>query len=119
MAPSKQDDPRQDSGLVRHFDTTFLQIGRHLPEPEKEVPFLEDRGFHFDRAWSEYRVAVEIEGGVHKIDNRFQSDIEKYNLAQLEGWLVIRFSSEWLTNQPYRVFAWIEEALVKRGWRRE
>jgi very-short-patch-repair endonuclease len=37
-------------------------------------------------------LAVEIDGAVHRIKGRFKADLERHNLAQLLGWLVLRFS---------------------------
>jgi hypothetical protein len=63
-------------------------------------------------------VAVEQEGGIwsggsHVRGKRYLSDCEKYNEAQLLGWLVLRFSPEQIQNgyaMPY-----IQEALKQRG----
>ena len=65
----------------------------------KEYQFLKDRKFRFDYAIPKWQVAVEIEGGVyvrgaHTRPTRYISDCEKYNLAQLNGWIVIRYADE-------------------------
>lgn len=49
------------------------------------------RGFAFDFAWPELRLAVEVDGAVHRIKGRFAADVERHNLAQLLGWRVLRF----------------------------
>lgn len=57
------------------------------------------RQWRFDFAWIEYRVAVEVEGGVwsngrHTRGQGFISDTEKYNRATLQGWRVLRYTRD-------------------------
>ncbi len=69
-----------------------------LSEPEQEWP----SGFgkcRFDFAWPEIRLAVEVEGGTwtkgrHVRGVGYANDCKKYNAAQLDGWLVIRVTSD-------------------------
>lgn len=69
------------------------------PEPEREYQFCE-RKWKFDFAWPTARVAVEIEGGIHEGAGRgrhmrqtgFENDIEKYNFAAMNSWLVFRYT---------------------------
>lgn len=75
------------------FAQLCLQAG--IPEPVTEHRFLFGRRFRFDYAWPEYRVALEVEGGVwtggrHTRGKGFLSDMEKYNHAAQLGWLVLR-----------------------------
>jgi len=68
-----------------------------VPAPVLEFPFHPERKWRFDAAWPEWRVAVEIEGGVWKIGRHqrprgFQADLDKYNYAAIAGWWVLRFS---------------------------
>ncbi len=68
-----------------------------LPEPIREHYFAKPRRFRFDFAWPSLKIAVEIEGGTwvngrHNRGSGFESDLEKYNLAVLSGWSVLRFS---------------------------
>lgn len=78
---------------------------------EEEVKFAEDRKFRFDFAFRELKIAFEYEGifsqgGViktksgkvirinkksrHLTVGGYSRDVEKYNLAQAQGWIVIR-----------------------------
>lgn len=68
-----------------------------LPAPVLEFRFHPERKWRFDAAWPEWRVAVEIEGGVWKMGRHqrprgFQADLDKYNYAAIIGWFVLRFS---------------------------
>lgn len=69
-----------------------------IPRPEREYKFLKDRLFRFDFAWPDKKIAVEVEGGVwnhgrHTRGEGFERDCEKYNLAVVNGWWVLRFTS--------------------------
>lgn len=66
--------------------------------PEPEHAFHPDRKWRFDLAWPAYRVAFEREGmpkrgggkSRHTTPEGYVGDIEKYNAAQILGWVVIR-----------------------------
>lgn len=57
-------DPTKSSDLERAFDTQFITLGQDLPRPEEQFYFAKPRRFRFDRAWPEYKVAVELEGTI-------------------------------------------------------
>lgn len=64
-------------------------------ELEKEYKFLRDRRFRFDYAVPSLKIAFEYEGifskkSRHLTVTGYSRDVEKYNLAQAEGWVVIR-----------------------------
>lgn len=87
----------------------------------KEFKFLDNRKFRFDYVFllSESLikgVAVEFEGGVwsngrHIRPLGFIKDCEKYNLASINGYIVLRFTSECLKD-PVRIKAMIESTLI-------
>lgn len=61
----------------------------------KEFRFHQGRMWRFDYAIPEYKIALEVEGGVwtsgrHTRPRGFLNDIEKYNTAALDGWTVVR-----------------------------
>jgi very-short-patch-repair endonuclease len=51
-----------------------------------------DRDWRFDFCWPARRLAVEVDGAVHRIKGRFRADLERHNVAQMLGWTVLRFS---------------------------
>ncbi len=69
-----------------------------LPEPVTEWAFakaLRSRGWKFDYAWPELRVALEVEGGGwiggrHNSGMGSLEDMEKYNTAIELGWFVVK-----------------------------
>lgn len=73
-------------------ETFSLQCRCRKLCPEREYEFCPGRKWRFDFAWPIERIAVEIEGGVHRIKDRFHRDIEKYNTAALMGWRVLRYT---------------------------
>lgn len=61
----------------------------------KEYKFHPERRWRFDYAIPEYKIALEVEGGVwtqgrHTRPQGFLGDVEKYNTATLMGWRVFR-----------------------------
>lgn len=63
------------------------------------------RGWRFDFAWLDERVAVEVEGGVYQGGRHTQGrgasrDAIKYNEAAIRGWIVLRFTVEHIERQP-------------------
>ncbi len=68
-----------------------------LPLPVAEYLFAPPRRFRFDYAWPDDRVALECEGGIwvqgrHNRGQGFINDCEKYNLACVMGWRVLRYT---------------------------
>lgn len=85
-----------------------------LPEPEREVRFSPTRRFRFDFAWPDLRLACEVEGGTysggrHTRGSGFAADCEKYNLAMLTGWRVLRVTAAHI--ESGQALAWIEMAI--------
>ena len=69
-----------------------------LPEPEREYPTGHGK-CRVDFAWPELMLAVEVEGGTwangrHSRGAGYARDCDKYNAAQLAGWMVIRVTSD-------------------------
>lgn len=65
----------------------------------REHRFDPVRLWRFDFAWPEQMLAVECEGGAwqngrHNRGSGFIADIEKYNEAVLQGWRVLRYTSQ-------------------------
>lgn len=87
-----------------------------LPAPEREYRFNSNRRWRFDFAWVDKKLAVECEGGIytqgrHNRPLGFEGDCEKYNMAALEGWKVLRFTGKMIySGEAINV---IEKALEK------
>lgn len=86
----------------------FDELKRNgLPLPVKEYRFdkLAGRKWRLDYAWPDYKVAVELHGGIwmgknkgaHTSPTNRLRDMEKFNFAVIQGWRVLectRSSSE-------------------------
>src|SRR5690242_17560209 len=72
-----------------------------LPEPEREHRAFKAHGreFRFDFAWPDRKLAVEVDGGTwsggrHNRGAGVRSDCEKSLLAFVDGWRVLRVTTE-------------------------
>jgi hypothetical protein len=75
-------------------DPNFFAL-HGLATPVAEYRFHPERRWRFDLAWPEYRLALEIEGGLwvggrHNSPQGFFRDLEKYNAAAVLGWRILR-----------------------------
>ena len=62
-----------------------------------ELQFAKPRKFRFDLAIPKKKIAIEFEGGVftrgrHTRSKGYLRDMEKYNLATLHGWKLLRYA---------------------------
>lgn len=87
--------PRPGRSFVgrRAEDDFAVQLHRERIPYEREYRFLADRKFRFDfMIDAQRKIAVEVDGVVHRIKGRFDSDREKHTLALLTGWRVLHVS---------------------------
>ena len=68
---------------------------------EAEYRFHPVRRFRFDFAIPDLKIAIEIEGGIfakarlgHSSGLGIKKDMEKYNIAALMGWKILRYMPE-------------------------
>lgn len=88
---AQQKPPKQQK---TDFFTVLCRSDLHV-ECVKEHKFHPVRKWRFDYAIPEYKIAIEVEGGVwtggrHTSPKGFLGDIEKYNTATVMGWKVLR-----------------------------
>lgn len=88
--PKERDAPA--SRIEALFDDQIRRAG--FPAPAHNYLFHPTRNWELDRAWSDRKIAVEIDGHVHRIRGRFEGDIEKHAEALLLGWRVLRVSGK-------------------------
>ena len=70
-----------------------------LPLPEREYRFAPPRRFRADFAYPDKKLLIEVEGGVwtrgrHTRGSGYSADVEKYNLATINGWRLLRFTGD-------------------------
>lgn len=87
------------SGNTGKFELIVLDTCKKLGlKVEKEYKFLPDRRFRFDFAIPDMKVACEYEGVMsaksrHTTITGYTGDCTKYNLAALNGWRVMRYTT--------------------------
>lgn len=67
--------------------------------PEREYRFHATRRWRFDFAYPHLKLAIEVEGGSwingrHSRGKGMSADCVKYNTAIIDGWRVMRFTSD-------------------------
>ena len=73
-----------------------LYLNQLFPGVVTEYKFMTGRKFRFDYAWPDRMTAFEVEGGIyrgkggHTTIKGYEKDCEKYSLAAILGWKVIR-----------------------------
>jgi len=85
-----------------------------LSAPTREFSFLPGRKYRADFAWPGAMLLLEVEGGGfvggrHNTGVGLRADCEKYNLAMLAGWRVLRVTDRHISNG--QALAWLEEAM--------
>lgn len=89
--------------LNNQKDITMLVIAKEIPLGlEFEYRFDKVRRWRFDICYPEYKLACEIEGGIwqngrHNRGTGFIKDMEKYNAAVLQGWHILRYAPNQIT----------------------
>lgn len=97
---------------AREFQQTCRAAG--LPAPVAEHRFHPTRGWRFDFAWPDARVALEVDGAIgwgrHTRPDGWHKDTEKLNAAVAAGWRVLRCTPA--TREHPDTFAAIRAALT-------
>ncbi|TXH55561.1 MAG: DUF559 domain-containing protein [Desulfurellales bacterium] len=76
-----------------------------LPAPVQEYRFHPERGWMFDFAWVDHRIAIEVDGGTwkpgggrHNRAKGYEEDARKLNAATELGWAVYRYTTRQVAN---------------------
>lgn len=80
-----------------------------------EHKFDSERKFKFDYANLRLKIAIEIEGGIytgtgHAKTGRYLKDMEKYNMAAIKGWIILRYAH----GQEKKIAGDVKKAIEKR-----
>ncbi len=99
-----------------------LSLGNLLDGAEQEYQFDAERGWRFDFAWPQLRIAAEVDGGNHMVrrskkNGRYiavgrhtqSDDYRKRNAAVAAGWRVFAFTPEMICSGE--AFAALQDAL--------
>ena len=96
-------------------ETLAFQIKAiRLPAPEREFKAVEGRKFKWDFAWPDHSLLLEIQGqiwrkGGHTTGTGILRDMEKLNLAVLNGWRVLQVAREHI--ESGQAVKWVQQAL--------
>jgi cyclase len=60
------------------------------------------------------RLAVEVDGSIHDLDEVKQNDQQRQSLLENDGLTIIRFSNHQVEHEPEKVLKHIEEFIIKR-----
>jgi Protein of unknown function (DUF559) len=102
---------------LSELDFTRLVVRQFkLPEPDRQVPRLDERGRRrwLDAVWEEARLVVEIDGAAHINVLAYWDDMDRDNDLQLGRYRVLRFAAWVVRYQPTYVAAQIRQALGQR-----
>jgi len=77
---------------------------------KSDCMFLDGRKHKGDAINESEKILIEIEGGLwikgrHNQPIGYMTDMEKYNLATLQGWRILRYTPETLRKQPWKLIA--------------
>lgn len=106
----------QDARSGLGLDLVTLLCRAHgLPEPQTEYRFDAVRKWRFDWCWPDRFVALEQNGGVwsqgrHTRGSGYLRDLEKLNMAQLAGWIVLQATPEQVAKGS--ILPWLQQALT-------
>lgn len=93
-----------------------LDYAAYMPKghvQEWRFDLKDKRKWKFDFAWINIKIAVEVQGFGHHRLAKARKDWEKYNEAQLQGWMVGQFSPAQVKRGE--ASAWVYEAAEARG----
>lgn len=112
-APPTTTDPKPKRDL-----RMILMNHPRIPRPTVEYIFARPRMWRFDFAWPDRMVAVEYEGIYGGGKSRhtaggFVGDCEKYSMAAILGWCVVRVTADMV--KAGKAIALIEMAHGSRG----
>lgn len=110
---------RVDSPMETRLRLLLVLAG--LPEPEVNLPILDEQGrprFRFDLSYPELRLVVEYDGRQHaEDDDQWQGDLERREWLDDENWKILVVTSKGIYVDPARTIARVERALRARGCR--
>jgi hypothetical protein len=105
-----------DSALETMGLELIGKAGLSLPSTQFRPSWLRKVNGRVDMAYVEERIIIEWDSlRWHGTPKSFQLDRQRDNLAQLAGWIVLRFTWEDITQRPSYVVGSTREALSRRS----
>lgn len=91
-----------------------------LPEPELNVPIIDDAGTRHhepDLSYRKYRIGAEYEGELHGEEGQIVRDIARSEKYTDLGWTEVRISKRHMHDDAKAAVAKVRAALLQAGWR--
>jgi hypothetical protein len=91
-----------------------------LPEPELNVPIIDDAGtLHHepDLSYRKYSIGIEYEGEQHGDEGQIVRDIARSEKYTALGWTEVRISKRHMHGDAKAAVAKVRAALLQAGWR--
>jgi hypothetical protein len=91
-----------------------------LPEPELNVPIIDDAGtLHHepDLSYRKYSIGIEYEGEQHGDEGQIVRDIARSEKYTALGWTEVRISKRHMHDDAKAAVAKVRAALLQAGWR--
>ena len=105
-----------DSVLETRLLRVLTEGGLPHPDPQYRPAWLRQVNGRVDFAYVEQAVVVEGDSQRwHGAPDSFQADRKRDNLAQLAGWVILRFTWHDITERPDYVVETVADALMKRS----
>lgn len=95
------------------LEALFMELWDGEP-PKREYKFSPISDHRLDFAWPNKKVALEVDGMVHRIKARFRTDVNKHNLLMTLGWRYYRITGEMLRQSPEPIMDMLKEAIHER-----
>jgi hypothetical protein len=110
-----------DRADVTDSDLELLVLGL-IAEANLPAPVLHHRVYshgrfvaEVDLAYPALKIAIELDGGIHRDKDVWERDQPRQNDLILEGWIVLRFSYDRYRARPDRIVAEIRAAIASRS----
>lgn len=106
-----------DSTLESRLLQVLMDGGLPRPDTQFRPPWLRHVNGRVDLAYPNARVIIEGDSlKWHGTPEAFQIDRQRDNLAQLAGWIILRFTWEDITKRPAYVVSTVRRALEVRSF---
>ena len=103
-----------ESELERRLETLLREAGLPPPLSQLRPHWLSSIEGRVDFAYADHRLIIECDGRRwHTTQEAFQRDRHRDNLAQIEGWTVLRFTWADVTERPSQVIASIRRVISR------
>jgi very-short-patch-repair endonuclease len=89
-----------------------------LAEPDRRQKQLRAGRYYLDMWWEAPRLAVEVDGGLHRMAEPWWDDLDRMNEICLDDRLVLRFPSHAIRERPDRVADQVRRGLARQPARR-